>query len=133
MATGLQKRLSSPPWIKGMVSVIAVAMPVVTTLLLHAEGVTWISAGFAAMSVIGVAGLIEIALTAVVLDDDVLRIRGLKSRRNIPKKELANVTWESGCGVSVQLVDGSWVQLPEVGKNSQALTNSIRAWLRKRD
>ena len=125
------KVFSSPTWIKATVGVLAIAMPTATALVLKAEGPTLLSLFLAAMSVTGLAALIEVALHAVVLKDDQLRIRTLTKRVNIPRADIAKVTWEGGSGASVQLNDGTWVELPEVGRNSQALTNSVRAWLKR--
>lgn len=127
------REFSSPTWFKATVGVLAIAMPGVTALVLKLEGFSFLGLSFAAMSVIGLAGLLEVVVLAVIIDDDELRIRGVTKRRNIPKSEIARVTWEGGCGVSIQLNDGKWVKLPDVGKSSQALTNSIRAWLKRGD
>jgi hypothetical protein len=41
------------------------------------------------------------------------------------------VVWERGSGVSVRLVDGDWLKLPETGHDSQVRANAIRAWLKR--
>ena len=131
MTANDDRRFAAPTWIKAMVMVLSVGMPIATTLVLKFEGVSLVTGAFAAMSVIGVAALIEVALQHVVLGDEELRIRSLTKRRNIARSAIDRVTWETGSGVSVQLEDGRWVKLPEVGGNSEALANSIRAWLKR--
>ncbi len=54
----------------------------------------------------------------------------LRFPNEIPKSEITKVTWEAGCGVSLLLSDGKWVKVPDLGHNSQGLTNSIRSWLK---
>lgn len=48
----------------------------------------------------------------------------------IARSDFVKVTWEAGCGVSLLLTDGTWAKVPDLGQNSQGLTNSIRAWLK---
>jgi len=66
------------------------------------------------------------------LGEEELDYRMNFKRVRIKKAEIQKVTWEAGCGVSVQLTNGSWHKLPGLGQNSQGVTNSIRAWLGKR-
>ena len=49
-------------------------------------------------------------------------------RSVIPRANIEKATWAKGCGVSLVLKDGSWVQVPDIGLNSQGLCNSVRAW-----
>jgi len=66
----------------------------------------------------------------IILEDNEIRFRGSFRKTVIPKNEIVRVTWEAGCGVSLLLSDGAWAKLPDLGENSQGLTNSLRAWLR---
>lgn len=95
------------------------------------EGVGWLSLGFAALVLMGLGGVAESLLVRVSLLDDALRIRTLLGRRRVPRESIAKVSWEGGSGVAVQLHDGAWIKLPEMGQDSQGLANSIRAWLRR--
>ena len=38
---------------------------------------------------------------------------------------------EKGGGVYLKLENGGWGKLPDLGYNSQGLTNTIRAWLKR--
>lgn len=48
----------------------------------------------------------------------------------INKESIEKVKWEKGCGVSILLKDGTWMQLPTMTVNTQGLANSINAWLK---
>jgi hypothetical protein len=66
------------------------------------------------------------------LGNEALEYRMNFKRVRIKKAEIEKVTWASGCGVSVQLLNGSWEEIPSFGKDSRGLTNSVRAWLGKK-
>ena len=95
------------------------------------SGWTWLSLAFAGMTLLGIGGVIEVATSRVVLQDDALECGALWSRRRYPVSEIASVTWEKGGGVYVKLKAGGWAKLPELGYNSQGLTNTVRAWLKR--
>ncbi|MFO1487627.1 MAG: hypothetical protein U1F65_04035 [Verrucomicrobiota bacterium] len=90
----------------------------------------WLVPTFA---VVGLLWLVDIFTQRIVLDTDGIRIVSLSDRQrlSIPRSEIESVTWEKGCGASLKLRDGKWVRLPSVGRNTQGLTNTIRAWLNK--
>jgi hypothetical protein len=87
--------------------------------------------GFALLSVVGVLGILELAVSRIVLRDNILETRDLFSRRQYQASTIRSVKWEGGSGVSVELVQGGWAKLPELGYNSQSLTNTLRAWLKR--
>ena len=95
------------------------------------SGWTWLSLAFAGMTLLGLGGVIEVATSRVALLDDALECGALWSRRRYPVSEIASVTWEKGGGVYVKLKAGGWAKLPELGYNSQGLTNTVRAWLKR--
>ncbi|HEX4984818.1 MAG TPA: hypothetical protein VFV71_01975 [Burkholderiales bacterium] len=65
-----------------------------------------------------------------LLDDSLVITSGFR-RRRYARGELESVTWEAGSGVAIRTARGTWLKLPELGHNSQALANSIRAWLKR--
>jgi beta-lactamase superfamily II metal-dependent hydrolase len=87
----------------------------------------WLAVGFALFALVGLGDALT---TRVALHSDALSITSNFRRRTIPRAEIEHVTWEAGAGVSMQLQGGQWLRLPDVG-NSQATTNSIRAWLKR--
>jgi hypothetical protein len=89
------------------------------------------SIGFAAMAVLACGGVLELATSRIALLGDVLESGSAWSRQRYAAADIASVTWESGCGVSIKLLNGGWAKLPELGYNSQGLANSLRAWLKR--
>ena len=96
------------------------------------NGWTWLSLSFAGMTLFGVAGVAEVATSRVVLGDDALECGAVWSRRRYPVGDIDSVSWEKGGGVFLKLKGGGFAQLPELGYNSQGLTNTVRAWLKRR-
>jgi len=90
----------------------------------------WIVPAFA---LCGALWLLDGFTTKIVLGSDSIRIVSLSDflLRTIPRAEVDNVTWESGCGAVLLLRNGEGVKLPSVGRNAQGLSNTIRAWLKR--
>lgn len=87
--------------------------------------------GLAAFSAFLVLAAVELKVQRVTVDPDKLTYVRYFRRRVIPRPEIDSVTWAKGSGVSLKLVDGRWVRLPEVGPSSQGLVNGVRAWLKR--
>lgn len=89
----------------------------------------WVVPVFA---VVGALWLADAFTRRIVLWSDGIRIVSLSDfqSRTISRAEIDSVTWEKGCGASLKLRDGQWVRLPNVGRDPQGLTNTIRTWLR---
>ncbi len=118
------------PWVRIMISVIASGSILAAVYFFRQEGLSWISAFFIGFSVLGVAGIIESFSSYIFLEDTEIKFRQTFGKAVIPKSDIKRVTWEAGCGVSLLLGDGTWVKVPDLGHNSQGLTNSIRSWLK---
>ena len=117
-------------WIRIMITVIASGSIAAAAYYYHQEGLTWIFAFFAGFSILGVAGIVESFSCYIRLEDTEIVFRETFGRTAIPKNDIMKVTWEAGCGVSLLLRGGTWVKVPDLGHNSQGLTNSIRSWLK---
>lgn len=117
-------------WIRIMIMVVASGSIAAAAYYYHQEGLTWISAFFIGFSILGVAGIVESFSSYIRLEDTEIRFRETFGKTAIPKNDIMRVTWEAGCGVSLLLSDGTWVNVPDLGHNSQGLTNSIRSWLK---
>lgn len=77
----------------------------------------------------GALWLAEVFTTRIVLAADCLRVVSNFRSRTISRRDIANVTWEKGCGASLQLQAGKSIRLPSVGRTAIGLANAIRAWL----
>ena len=95
------------------------------------SGWSWTTIGFAAMTLIAALGFVELGTTRVILLDDSVEMGSIWKRRSLRRDEIKRVTWEKGAGVAFELNQGGWAKLPELGFNSQGLTNTMRAWLNR--
>lgn len=118
-------------WIRVMVTGIAIGSAAAAVYYFRQEGLTWLTIFYAGFSIVGVAGIIESLTAYVRLEETEIRFRGTLKQSTIPRKDIEKVTWEAGSGVSLRLIDRTWVKVPDLGHNSQGLTNSIRAWLKR--
>jgi hypothetical protein len=98
---------------------------------MYLRGPGWPALAFGVLSIVGALGLMDVARRRVVLARAELRIVSIWSQRVYSRDTIASVTWESGVGVALKLVSGGWVKLPELGRNSQSVANTIRAWLKQ--
>lgn len=113
-------------------SALPVAAGIVTYLTYGSDEnwfVPWFFAGFA---LLGVAALFETLTEYLVFDVHELRFRKMFRTVKIPKADISEVTWTAGGGVSIQLTSGRWVMVPDLGYDSQGLTNSLKAWVKSR-
>ena len=78
------------------------------------------------------AGLIDLAISRIVLEKDAMRITELHRRVAVPKRDIASSKVDGGI-VVLQMQDGSWFKVPGTGRNVLAMNNSIRAWIKDRD
>jgi hypothetical protein len=83
--------------------------------------------------IVGAFWLADAFTRRIVLGSDSIRIVSISDfqSRTLSRVEVDSVTWEKGCGASIKLRDGKWVRLPNVGRDLQGLTNTIRAWLKR--
>ena len=118
-------------WLK-LGTLLAVAISI--TLLafsIRARGVslqTWV---LGAISALAVAGLVEALVARVSLEERGVRVFSVRRRYFVPRAEIESVTWESGSPVALRLTSGAWIELPDLGHNTQGVANSIRAWLQR--
>ena len=85
---------------------------------------------FIGLAVFGVLGIVEVLTARIVLAEEALYVAKLWTRRSYPRNSIRRVTYEKGAPVALELSDGGWAKLPDLGHNSQSITNSIRAWLK---
>jgi hypothetical protein len=73
----------------------------------------------------------EVARTRVRLKHAEAEIAAGFRTKRVARNEIESVAWEKGCNATLKLKNGDWVRLPEVGRDTQALANGIRAWLQR--
>ncbi len=124
-----QTEFRPPRWQFVSIVVVAIGLLIGCALYFAFAGFDWVALALALFTLFAVAGIWETLTTRITLDDSALRIKKWLRLTTISRSDIEEVTWGAGVGVSVRHRDGSWTQLPEVGRNSQALCNSVRAWV----
>lgn len=119
----------SPRWLLGLLTLFSTIFAFASALVFLWHGPSLEFSVLFVFTLLMALGATDAITTTVELHVDHMQIRSGLRTRKIPRSRLQKVTWESGSGVSVQLDSGSWQSLPDVG-NSQAVANSIRAWLK---
>jgi hypothetical protein len=119
------------PWLLLSVSSAAALFVVGAILTYRYSGWGLQSFVFIVLAAIGCAGVVEMATSRIVVSEEAIAFGAVWSRRRYAAAQIESVTWASGGGVSLKLASGGWVHLPELGYNSQSLTNSLRAWLKR--
>ncbi len=127
---GGRTRFHVAPWIRISILVVTSGSIAAALYFYRQEGLTFLSAFFIGFSVFGIGGIVESFSAYILLDDTEIRFRETFRKTTHPKHDIEKVTWEAGCGVSLLLREGTWVKVPDLGQNSQGLTNSIRSWLK---
>ena len=83
------------------------------------------------LSLFFTVGIVDLAISQIVLEKDAMRIIELHRRVSVPKRDIVSSKVDGGM-VVLQMQDGSWFKVPSTGKNVLAMNNSIRAWIKDR-
>lgn len=117
--------------IKGLVSVALMLSIGGAVVLYRLKGWTALSIAAVLVALVAIAGLLDVLTARVILNaESIVVVQNLR-RREYPRSAFTKVTWAKGVPVALQKKEGAWVRLPSVGKGSQALANTIRAWIRR--
>ncbi len=122
--------LRARPWFVSSVAAATLLFTAGALRLQPAGGVSFFL--LASLAVLGGLALVDLALTRVTLAMDDLEIVTAWSRRRYRVDEIQSVKWERGARVALKLTSGSWVKLPELGRDSQALAHTLRRWVARR-
>lgn len=82
----------------------------------------------AAMVAFGIAALLDVVVSKIVLDEDAIHIVSLARRRSYARAEFESVRVEDG-SVVLRRRDGSGLVLPGTGQNALSVRNTIHAWI----
>jgi hypothetical protein len=99
-------------------------------MMYHEEGVSLTSLVLGAGAVLGVAAIVQVFASRIVLGEDALRIVLPWSRKTYPRSDIRSVTWERGEKALLELSQDRRVKLPDVGKSHQEVADVVRAWLK---
>ena len=120
----------SSPWMVIATAVAAILFISAASFLLSRDGLTVLALLVGVLALVATLGVVETVVQRIVLTDAALRVRGLRGYAEYGRTEIARVSYAKGSAVVVQLKDGKNVRLPDLGSSAQAITNSIRAWVK---
>ena len=124
-------RFVAPTWMRAT-SVLAFALfAAACTHEFLANGGTvtaWVLMGLA---VLGALGIAEVVTARVDLYPERIVIVSNLRKSAFPRGSFVRASWAKGVSVTLERSDGSFLKLPDVGGNSQGLTNSLRAWIKR--
>jgi hypothetical protein len=126
-----ERTLKTAGWMIGASAAAALLFFAGFVGAMYLRGPGWAALAFGALCLVGVLGVLDVARRRIVLGRSELHIISMWSQRVYSRDTIDSVTWEVGVGVSLKLASGGWVRLPELGRNSQSVANTIRAWLRQ--
>ena len=118
-------------WFWGVALAAVLIFAAIGTFAFALPSPLWQRLAVLALNVIALLGIVDVAQRRLKLTHDGVFCVGNLRSKFVPRAQIDSVTWADGAGVSLKLVDGSWVHLPDLGRNSLALTNTIRAWLKR--
>lgn len=123
--------IRSAPW-------LIVVIDMTSTLGIAGAAYLWLYggptpavAGLAAFGLLALVGVVDAAVSPISLEPDALRVISLFSQKRIERREIESVNWEGGAGVARQHTNGTRAKLPDLGRNAQSTTATIRAWLER--
>jgi hypothetical protein len=94
------------------------------------HGLSMMTTLYIGLAAFGVLGIVEALTARLLLADDALHVTKFWTRRSYPRATIRQATYARGCPVTLELSNGQWAMLPDLGHNTQGITNSIRAWLK---
>jgi hypothetical protein len=83
----------------------------------------------AVLLVFGVAGFIDAMVSRIVLDERELRVISLVRTRRYPRGDFESAKVDGGA-VCLKRRDGGWLALPDTGRNTLAVRNTVHAWIK---
>lgn len=86
-------------------------------------------AGGAALFLFGLAGFADVMVSRIVLTDDAIELISLVRRRRFQRADLESAKVDGGA-VCLKKRNGGWLVLPDTGRNSLSLRNTIHAWIK---
>jgi hypothetical protein len=115
-----------------VVSVGCAALFIVVAIVAYrTRGASWVTIVLVGLAIFAAAGVLDVLTQRFELHEDRLIIVRNFRRREYPRAMFVKAQWAKGVPVSLQTTTGEWVQLPAVSGSSQALVNTLRAWIRK--
>ena len=129
MTTPLPRVFRTAGWYK-ISSAVALVLMSAAGLYPFIAGQTLLYRAIGAfLLVFGVAGFIDVMVSRIVLDERELRVISLVRTRKYPRGDFESAKIDGGT-VCLKRRDGGWLVLPDTGRNTLAVRNTVHAWIK---
>ena len=85
---------------------------------------------FVFLVLLSIGAIAEGFVAKIELGETELIVKNILKQNKYKKEKIEKVTWEKGSGVSF-MYEGNWVKLPNLGRDIQLTSNTIKKWLKK--
>lgn len=121
--------IRAAPWYKISAVLAAASFCGVAFGLFYLYGLGWLAPVSVLLLVGGILAVYEVFSTRIVLSDSSMDIVGLLGKRSFERSRISTIKIDGG--VFIKIEGGGWVKLPDLGRNSLSVSNTVRAWLRR--
>lgn len=122
--------IQAAPWYKISAALAAASFCGAAFVLFYLYGLGWLAPISVLLLMVGMLAVYEVFSTRIVLSDSSMDIVSLLGKRSFERSRISTVKVDGG-SVFIKIEGGGWVKLPELGRNSLSVSNTIRAWLRR--
>ena len=129
MTTPLPRVFRTARWYRIFSAIAMVLMCAAGLYPFFAGGTLWYRAVGAFLAVFSVAGFIDTLISRIVLDEHEIRVISLVRTRRYPRGDFESAKVDGGA-VCLKRRAGGWLVLPDTGRNTLAVRNTIHAWLK---
>jgi hypothetical protein len=125
------KVIRATSWYRIVTLLAAALFFVVPLALFYTHGLSWVTSISFLFPAIGILAAYEVFSSRVILGDNSIDIVSSLRKRSFDRSQVSTVKVDGG-RVFIKIEgDAGWVELPELGRNSLSMSNTIRAWLRR--
>ena len=129
MTAQLPRVFRTARWYRILSAIALVLMSAAGLYPLLAGGTPLYRAIGVLLLVFGVAGFIDVMVSRIVLDERELRVISLARTRKYRRGDFESAKVDGGA-VCLKRRDGGWLVLPDTGRNTLAVRNTIHAWIK---
>jgi hypothetical protein len=129
MATPLPRVFRTARWYRIFSAIAMVLMGAAGLYPVLAGGTLLYRAVGMCVAVFGLAGFIDVMVSRIELDEHEIRLISLVRTRRFPRGDFESAKVDGGA-VCLKRRDGGWLVLPDTGRNTLAVRNTIHAWIK---
>lgn len=132
MTTPLPRVFRMAGWVTIFTTVASVLVVAAGVYPLVVERSPWYHALGVFLIVFGISGFLDIIVSRIVIDEHEIHLISLVRHRRYPRTDFESAKVDGGT-VSLKKRAGGWLVLPDTGRNTLAVRNTIHAWIKSSD